>query len=323
MEAGQINLWTLAPYFTNEELAWKLLESWRWPNGPVCPKCGVVNHAYYLTPKTGNRKTSTGSASYRRTWKCAETNCRNKFSVLVGTIFEDSKIPVSKWLMAYHLMSSAKNGISAKELERMLEISYKSAWFMAHRIRYSVEHQGDLTLMTGTVESDETYIGGRRKGKFRGDQSWRENKTPVVTLVERNGEARSLAVERVTGDTLALNLVQNVDADAHLMTDENRLYALGGSLFASHHTVNHSQEEYARGANHVNTAEGFFSQLKRGIDGTYHHVSKQHLHRYLGEFDYRYNTRKISDGERTVKAIQQTAGKRLMYDKVVSKTAQV
>ena len=325
MNPERINLASLAPYFADEPAAWRLLEDWRWPSGPVCPHCGVIDHAYFLKPrKNATRKTSTGAQSYRRLWKCAE--CRKQFSVLVGTIFEDSKIPIHKWLMAYHLMSAAKNGIAAKELERMLDISYKSAWFMAHRIRYSLERSDNEELMTGTVASDETYVGGHLKNMPR--QKRREtfaegqlsNKTAVVTLVSREGEARSQAVERVDGNNLGIVLAQNVDQSATLVSDENTQYKMVSPLFAGHETVNHSQNEYARPDGiTTNAVEGFFSQLKRSIDGTHHHVSKRHLNRYLAEFDYRYNTRKMTDGERTVKAVRQTARRRLMYDKVVSR----
>jgi transposase-like protein len=309
----KITLNKLMKRLKTEADAYDMMEEIRWPNGPVCPHCGVVNRAV----RVKNQKTRTGAISDRKLWACRE--CRKQFSVTVGTTMERTRIPLTKWLTAFHLFSTAKNGIAARELERHLEISHEAAWFMTQRIRYGLEVAESKPLMTGTVESDETYIGGHRRGKFRGDQSIWENKTPVVTLVQRDGEARSRAVAKVTGDTLAINLVMNAAPDAHLMTDDNTKYALAGSLFATHHTVNHSADEYVRGAAHVNTVEGFFSQLKRSIDGTHHWVSRQHLHRYLAEFDYRYNTRTFVDSERTSSVIRKTAGKRLMYDKVVQR----
>jgi len=270
----------------------------------------------------GYRKTRTGRTTYRRVWKCAD--CRQQFSVLVGTIFEDSKIPLSKWLIAIHMLCQGKNGVSAHELHRTLDITYKSAWFMAHRIRYAMAHPplvdqlaavADEDKLDGIVEAHETYIGGKAKGK-RGRGA--ANKTPVVTLVERNGEARSQVMEHVTGKNIKEVLHSQVSTSARLMTDELPVYVEPGKGFASHETVQHGKGEYVRGDAHINTAEGYFSQLKRSIDGTHHHVSAFHLHRYLSEFDYRYNTRKIEDSDRTKKAIRMTSGKRLMYQQPIS-----
>src|SRR5260370_843114 len=298
-----LNLSTIAKHFSSEEAAYELIESIRWPNGPVCRHCGSVDHAHLLTPLNGYGTTSTGKVSYRRVWKCAD--CRQQFSVLVGTIFEDSKIPLSKWLLAIHLLCQGKNGVSAHELHRTLNITYKSAWFLAHRIRYAMARQplaGMLNIgneqLPGIVEADETYIGGKARGK-RGRGA--ANKTPVVTLVERHGEARPQVIEHVTRKNIKATLEAQVSKEAQLMTDELNVYVEAGKSFASHETVEHGKGEYVRGKAHINTAEGYFSQLKRSIDGTHHHVSAFHLHRYLSEFDYRYNTHKIEDGERTVK----------------------
>jgi transposase-like protein len=316
------NLSQLAKHFSDEAEAWKLVERLRWSNGPVCPHCGAVNKAYYLEPTQGTRKTRTGKVTYRRVWKCAE--CREQFSVLVGTIFEDSHIPLSKWLLAIHMLCAGKNGVSALELSRTLNLAYRSAWFMAHRIRYAMERPPLVDKLQGVVESDETYIGGkpRQKAKTRSESAKRrlDNKTPVHTLVERGGEARSRALKRVTGETLGKTLQENVAPSATLMTDELKAYQALGRQFAKHETVNHREGEYARHGVHVNTAEGYFSQLKRSIDGTHHHVSERHLPRYLAEFDYRYNTRKIKDGERTERAIRQTVGKRLRYQEPVDES---
>ncbi len=306
-----INLSNLAKYYSDEGEAYKLMEGLRWPHGPVCPHCGVVGHAYYLEPKQGARTTRKGTASARRVWKCGA--CRKQFSVLIGTIFEDSKIPLSKWLLAIHLLCSNKNGTAAYELHRVLGITHKSAWFMAHRIRYAMARSPlaeKLGTDGGAVEADETYIGGKAKGK-RGRGAL--NKLPVVTLVARDGEARSQVMKHVTRDNLDAVLREHVDEAATLNTDSYHLYRKPGQRFVAHETVDHSRGEHARGAVHVNSAEGYFSQLKRSIDGTHHHVSERHLDKYLAEFDMRYSTRKMVDGERTIQAIRQVAGRRLTY----------
>lgn len=296
----------------DEAAAYDWFESIRWPNGPICPHCGVINHAYHLKPKNGERATRTGNTSPRKVWKCGD--CRKQFTVTIGTCMERSKIPLRKWAMAFHLLSAAKNGISSHELGRTLEISHESAWFMTHRIRYAFAPNGPQRILEGTVEADETYIGGKRKA-IPGVGP-KELKVPVVTLVERNGEARSKVMIRVTAGNLKKRLTAEISPEANLMTDQHRGYIGAGHAFASHEYVDHSRGEYARGDANTNTVEGYFSQLKRSLDGTHHHVTAKHLHRYLGEFDFRYNTRKDKDGERTVKAIRKSAGKRLMYEQV-------
>ncbi len=320
IEPKDLNLSTLAKHFSDEAAAYEFVESIRWPAGKedvVCPHCGTIGRAYYLAPKNGGRLTRTGKVSLRRVWKCGA--CRKQFSVLVGTIFEDSKIPLFKWLLAFHLIASAKNGIAAYELHRMLQISVESAWFMAHRIRYALEG-GSVAPLTGTVEADETYIGGKARNMHASKRRRRVtgtggiDKTAVVSLVQRGGELRSQVMqETVTGATLGAVLREHVSPAAHLRTDAFGGYRQLGREFASHETVNHQAGEYVRGDASTNTLEGYFSQLKRSIDGTHHHVSAHHLHRYVGEFDFRYNTRTLRDGERTVQAIRQSAGKRLTY----------
>ncbi|MBI2304719.1 MAG: IS1595 family transposase [Chloroflexi bacterium] len=312
-----LNLGTIAKRFSDEGEAYRFLESIRWPDGQVCPHCGSIGHAYFLNPKGGMRITRTGKTSARRVWKCGD--CRKQFSVLIGTIFEGSHIPLFKWLLAFHMLASAKNGIAAYELHRTLHISGESAWFMAHRIRYALEAEQLFGTLTGTVEADETYFGGEAKNMHKADRERRirgrgpSGKTPVVSLVERGGRVRSQVVADVSGKTLGAVLRQRADTSAVLMTDTAGAYGEVGREFASHQTVNHSAGEYVHGDVHTNTAEGYFSQLKRSIDGTHHHVSEHHLHRYLSEFDFRYNTRKMRDGERMIKAIEQTTGKRLEY----------
>lgn len=306
----ELNLATLAKHFSDEAAAWGLMESIRWPNGPVCPHCANADKHYFLDPQSGYRETSTGKCTYRRVWKCA--SCRKQFSVLVGSVFHGSKIPVSKWLLAIHMMCAGKNGVSAHELHRQLDVTYKTAWFMGHRIRYAMTRGPLSDRLTGTIEADETYIGG--KGNRRGRPGKDSPKTPVVSLLQRDGEVRSTVVANVTGATLASVLKENIDPAAILMTDDFSAYDKLGQAYAAHETVNHSAGEYARGKVTTNRVEGYFSQLKRSIDGTHHRVSREHLHRYLGEFDYRYSTRKTTDGERTTRAIQQSAGRRLTYE---------
>lgn len=303
----KLTLSKIAKELSDEAKAWEFMESLRWPNGPICPHCTSTN-AYFLQPRA-DRYSRTGHATQRRVWKCAK--CRKQFSCLVGTVFQDSKIPLSKWLLAVHLMCAAKNGVSSVELARTLEITQKSAWFMAHRIRYALEQKPLQDLLRGVVGADETYMGGKRRG-VHGRPGPGSKKMPVVTLIERGGEARSQVMDRVTGANIKAALDQHMAADARLMTDNFPVYRKPGQRFASHEIVDHTSGEYVRGDVHVNTAEGYFSQLKRSVDGTHHHVSRQHLHRYLSEFDYRYNTRKVEDGEWTVRAIKQTEGKRLM-----------
>ena len=294
----------LAKHFSDEDQARELFERLRWPDGPVCPHCGVEGQHYKLTPKEGsNRPVRLG------VYKCKD--CRKQFSVTVGTVFHGSRIPLTKWLLAIYLMCSSKKGMSAHQLHRSLGITYKSAWFMAHRIRKAME-QGPLAdKLSGVVEADETYIGGRRQGGKRGRGS--ENKTPVVALVQRKGKVRSAVMERLTGENLKGYIKDNVEARSTVMTDELSSYKGLDQTFVKHGVIKHSTQEYVRGDVHTNTAEGFFSILKKGIGGIYHHVSKHHLPRYLAEFDFRYNARELTDAQRTVLAIVGVGGKRLMY----------
>lgn len=318
IEPTDINIVSLAAHLTDETAAWKFMEELRWPDGPICPHCGAVDNAHLIN--SNERKTHRGSRTYRREWTCQ--GCKRQFSVLVGTIYESSHVPLFKWLLAQHMMCSNKNGVAALEIKRTLNVAYKTAWFMCHRIRYAMA-AGPLhdALLKGTVEADETWVGGVKRGRTAIERARGrlDNKTAVVTLVERGGEVRSQAFERVNSANLEHMLSTHVDPSATLMTDERRQYATLGRSLAAHKTVSHHANEYARGDVHINTAEGFFGQLKRSIDGTHHHVSRRHLNRYLAEYDFRYNTRKMSDGERTVMCTRKATGKRLMYDKVVER----
>lgn len=307
-----LDIHALSPHLRSPEAAIEYLERLRWPDGPVCPHCGESERrAYHL---------KTQSTPTRKLWKCAA--CRKQFSVTVGTIFEDSKITLDKWLLAFHLLCSSKKGMSALQIQRMLKLgSYKSAWHMLHRIRWAMAEPAFLERMSGVVEADETYIGGKarnRKKRYQGVQHKTgrgTDKAPVMLLVERGGRARSTHVANVSGDTIKGVIRQHVDTEARIMTDAFKSYRGLDKEFASHQYVNHI-DEWVRDDVHTNTAENFFAILKRGINGSYHHVSEAHLHRYLSEFDFRYNNREangVGDAERTRRAIAGAEGKRLMY----------
>ncbi len=292
------------PQFQDADKAREYLEALRWPEGVVCPHCGVVGGHYLLQGK------STRPGLY----KCAA--CSDQFTVTVGTVFERSKIALNVWLQAVHMMCASKKGVSAKQLERMLGVTYKTAWFMSHRIREAMTTSptGLLGGGSGVVEADETYWGNKNK-QHRGARGG-DHKMKIVSLVERNGEKRSFHVANVTAETARAVLTSQVSSKAHLMTDEARIYTKVGRDFAQHSTVNHGAKEYARGSVTTNTVESSFAILKRGLNGTFHSVSEQHLQRYCSEFDFRWNTRMsqgFSDIMRTNVALSGIGGKRLMY----------
>lgn len=304
-----------SPIFTNEEAAREALEAVRWPNGPVCPHCGAVDRQARVE---GVKKSHRPGLVY-----C--NHCKSTYTATVGTVFERSKIPLSKWWLACHLMSSSKKGISAHQLHRMLGITYKSAWFMAHRVREAMK-QLNPTPFGGegnVVEADETYVGGRDKNKHkhkrqhrRGRPSGVDDKQAVYSLVERGGSVRSFHIGKVTGDGLRQILAAQVKPETSLMTDEASTSMWVGREYPKHQTVNHAAGEYVRGEASTNTVEGFFSIFKRGVMGTYHHVSAQHLARYLAEFDFRYSNRSaigVEDIERAKRLVKGIEGKRLTY----------
>lgn len=293
------------PHFQDEEKAREYLERLRWPNGVICPHCGSIGKHYNLL----------GKSHRKGLWKCAD--CREQFTVTVGTVFERSKIKLHIWLQAVHLICAAKNGMSSMELHRILGITQKTAWFMSHRIREAMKSDatGFLGNGGGTVEADETYWGNTKRSKVGKEYKGRgyDHKEKIVSLVERGGDVRSFHVQAVTAKTIKPILLSQISKDAHLMTDEATIYTKIGKEFSKHSVVKHSTYEYVRGKDHTNTIEGFFSRLKRGLVGTYHHVGSQHLNRYVTEFDFRYNTRKSSDVERSSVLIRNIVGRRLIY----------
>jgi transposase-like protein/DNA-directed RNA polymerase subunit RPC12/RpoP len=297
----ELTLTELGSHFNNEDSARELLEKLRWGDGVICPRCGSLR-AYKLKAKPTS-KTPVRKGVY----KCKA--CRKQFTVTVGTIFEDSHVPLHKWLLAIDLLCSSKKGISTHQLHRQLGLTYKSAWFVAHRIRYAMGQSPLIDKLQGIVEADETYIGGKAHG-VRGRGAL--NKTPVFALVERGGKVRSFKTERVTANNLKGMIRQHVAKDSTIMTDEFLAYKGLGKEFAGHQTVNHGSGEYVNGNAHTNSVEGYFSILKRGINGIYQHVSNKHLSLYLNEFNFRYNARQLDDSSRTILAIMETKGKRLM-----------
>lgn len=302
-------------HFNNEEAARATLERVLWPQGPECPHCGVINHAYAKKGRPG-------------VWRCAEAVCRKDFTVTMKTVMERSHIPLHKWLLAFHLFTSSKKGFSAHQLHRTLGITYRSAWFMAHRVREAMRAGGlgSVPPMGGEgkiVEADETYFGKpevahvspQRKGRPYKNKKVR-NSRAIVSLVERGGNVRSFHVGIADGATVANIVNANVHRETRLQTDESRLYTKVGANFAAHETVNHGAKEYARGDVTTNSVEGYFSIFKRGMKGVYQHCGEKHLHRYLAEYDFRYNHRVAlgyNDGDRAALAVKYAAGKRLTY----------
>src|SRR5947209_4243559 len=276
------------PIFHNEAKAREWLEARIWPNGPICPKCGVVGEATLMK----------GNSHRPGLYQC--NACREPFTVTVGTLYERSKIPLNKWLAATHLMMASKKGMSALQVGRMLGVSKKTAWFLCHRIRESLRETkpGPIGGRNKVVESDETVIGG--KARNRAFVKVPPKKHTVLTLVDRNGDSYSFHIANVKAKTLRETIVRVVSRKSYLATDELPSYEPIGREFAGHGTVNHAASEYARlgGFLHVNTAECRFSLMKRAVFGTHHSISEAHLHRYLAEWDYKFNTRKISDAER-------------------------
>jgi transposase-like protein len=302
--------------FNNDDAARAYLEGLRWPDGPVCPHCGVVGHAYAIKPAG--------------TYRCAEAACRKNFTVTMNSPMERSHIALHKWVLAFHLICSSKKGMSAHQLHRTLGITYRSAWFMAHRIRECMRAGGLAAPIGGsgkTVEADETYFGtipkaeimpgnpnkkatGRRTGISR--PAYRA----VVALVERGGNARTFHVASADQNTVSKIMRENVAKETRIHTDESPIYNIVPWQFPVHETIKHKDYEYVRGDVTTNTVEGYFSIFKRGMKGVYQHCGEKHLHRYLAEFDFRYNHRVklgFNDGDRAAIAVKNADGKRLTY----------
>ncbi len=291
---------------SDEHYAVLFLEAQRWGDSPTCPHCESEN-VYQMKDREGNR-------NKRYLWLCKD--CGKQYTVRIGTVFEDSRIALRHWCYAFWAACASKKGVSALQISRMTQVSYKSALFMMHRIRYAMaDDPATPELLNGTVEVDETYIGG--KPRVKGQHNWSnrpERKSPVVAMVQRGGQIRAMTMPTVNAKNLRKAVTQNVHKSARLVTDEASYYkTLGKGFEGGHHTVIHSKGEYVRGDITTNTVEGFFSILKRGINGTFHSVSKKHLHRYVSEFQHRYNTKDMTDGERVVATIKKAQGKRLMY----------
>lgn len=308
------------PIFHDEAEARRHMEAIRWPNGPFCPHCGSVDGITRLEGKSHRAGLHQCNA------------CRGHFTVTNGTVMERSHIPLHKWVLAFHLMAASKKGISAHQLHRMLEVTYKSAWFMAHRIREAMREVGPVPLggEGQVVEADEMYHGKREtpaqlsRGRIRKPtkkgRSGTAEKREVIGLVERGGEARMIHVNHITAKNLREHVVKNVSRKSRLHTDESRLYDKLGEEFASHEKVLHAKGEYARGKGAdlvtTNTVEGMFGVFKRGMTGVYQHCGEQHLQRYLDEFTFRWNNRRrlgVEDTQRAVIAIRGAGGKRLLY----------
>ncbi len=301
------------PFFQDETAARAMIEGIRWPNGPVCPHCSEAGRRY-ATKKEGR-------------YRCGNPDCRKDYTVTNGTVMESSHIPLTQWLMAFYLLSSSKKRISSLQLQRALGCTYKSAWFLSHRIREAMKVGGLVSPMGGAgqiVEADETYHGKKAShtpSKQRGDRPYIKKgkaaqKRAIVSLVERGGSVRSFHVAAADKFTLGQIVRKNVAKEARLHTDESNLYIEVGKEYATHETVKHSIKEYVRDDIHVNSAEGFFGLFKRGFNGIYQHCAEKHLHRYLSEYDFRYNHRialGVDDMARTIAAVKGADGKRLTY----------
>lgn len=307
--------------YNNEDAARVHLESVRWPDGIACPHCGGV--AKIKSTKMTNKPSKAKPANAAKGWyHCGE--CLERFTVRTDTIYARSHVPLHKWVLATHLLCASKKGMSAHQLHRMIGVTYKTAWFMFHRIRESMLEVDPAPLGSPDrpVQADETYFGTKdsMRGKSWDDKKGHSNKMSVVALVSA-GKSRTFHVNRATVESVREILVRNIKSEAELHTDESRLYKKSGKEFAAHKTVRHSSGEYVRNRAHVNNAENYFSIFKRGMRGVYQHCSERHLQRYLTEFDFRYNNRDIDDFERAAIAFKGAEGKRLTYRRINNQQA--
>lgn len=297
-----LNLVEIARRFPDDATARAFLEETRWPKGPVCPHCGSVNNSRKLTANPG-KKIRPGL------YQCRVETCAKQFTVTVGTVFEASKVSLSNWLIAWHLVCASKKGIAALELQRLLGIgSYRTAWFMLMRIRESLASGTfDGSPLKGTVEVDEALIGGSSTGNG-GKYS---TKIPVITAISRDGRAVSKCVDNLQTETLTPFVLAAVDPSAHLVTDKSHAYKRAAPTFASHQALNHTKKEFVRGTSHTGHVDNYISILKRAHFGTFHVLSKKYMQRYLVEFDFRYSSRQFTDGRNTVRGLATMGGKRL------------
>jgi transposase-like protein len=294
-----------------EDEARGILEHIRWPKGIKCPHCESINIVKI-----------EGKAKKVRDGLLRCKDCRKQFTVTVGTIMQGSHITLRQWVQAFHSMCSHKKGVSASQLQRNLGLgSYRSAWHLTHRIRLAMKEDPLAKLLKGVVEVDETYIGGKPRHEFgKYNKKGRgTKKAPVMAMVERDGNVISKPIKNVTGKTLKSAIREAVSKESEIMTDEFRSYnGIERDFQGGHGIVKHSIGQYANGDINTNTAESFFALLKRGVNGTFHHISKKHLSKYCNEFSFRWDNRKVTDGERTENAINGFVGKRLMLKEVMA-----
>jgi transposase-like protein len=316
---------SLAARIATEADAYLLLEQLRWAGGTPdsCPQCGAGGKFYFLAPKDGGdvRKTRTGADTARRLWKCS--TCRRKFSVLTGTVMHGSKIPIRTWLFVILELSASKNGVSAREIQRKYDLTAKTAWFMLHRLREGMKRDGTAGLLSGTVVADETWIGGNpkwqhaRKRLALGSERWVSQKTAVLSVIDKaTGEARSAVIPNANAGTLRRAMENELGVNlgaTTLHTDSWKGYVGMAGVLKGHESVNHNMGEYVRGDVSSNRAEGFFGQLKRSINGTHHHVSVEHLPRYLAQFDWLYTHCHATDSDRMRTLVGNVGGRRLTY----------
>lgn len=304
----------------DEDAAVELFEQIRFGDDPFCPRdgCGSLN-VYQMKDREGNR-------NERYLWRCRD--CGRQFTVRIGTVMEDSPIPLRHWAFAFWRACTSKKGVSALEIKRQTGLSYKSALFLMHRIRFAMNGAGGPGMLNGDVEVDETYVGGKpryraginpKTGNTRMGPApdFKDRKTPVIALIERGGDVRARVITSVTAKNLKGSIRDHVDTRARILTDERMQYrGIGDEYEGGHEAVKHADREYVRGDVHVNSCESFFALLKRGVYGIWHNVSPHHLHRYVAAAEFRYNTRGVDDGERTRRAILGAEGKRLTYKPV-------
>jgi transposase-like protein len=322
---SKTNILRIAERIPDEAAAYEYLEGLRWHGSPVCPHCGNEDRCYFLKPSNGkSRATRTGKPTQRRLWKCGA--CRKQFSVLTDTIMHGTKIPVRTWVFVIFEMCASKNGVSAREIERKYGLCPRSAWFLTQRIREAMKDNG-LGMFVGTITADETWIGGKPANRHVGQRGSGvpgvTDKTPVLSLVNRTtGQVRSKVVPDITGATIRKAIAERVDMPSSVLhTDKGHEFWQPGQEFASHEQVDHHAGEYVRGDVTTNHAEGYFSQLKRSLDGTHHRISREHLSRYLAEFDYRYSTREATDKERMDDLMARVGGRRLAYKPLTTASA--